>query len=59
MQFCNQNIPKTIIARSFTLGQLIEDNKCITWCKFKNKNVIFLQVIALCSFPVIAQCKFR
>ena len=27
MKFCNQDISKTITARSFKLGQLIEDNK--------------------------------
>ena len=30
-KICNHDISKTITARSFKLGQLIEDNKLITW----------------------------
>ena len=31
MIFINQDISKTITARSFKIGQLIEDNEQITW----------------------------
>ena len=31
MEFCNQYITKDITARSFNLGQLIEDNELIVW----------------------------
>ena len=31
MIFCNQDISKTIIAMSFKLGQLIDDNNNVTW----------------------------
>ena len=48
MKFCNQDISKTITARIFKLGQLIEDNEWITWSNYKK--VSFLCVIALCKF---------
>ena len=41
MKFCNQDISKTITARSFKLGQLIEDNEKITWLKFLKKFFFF------------------
>ena len=48
MKFCNQIISK---ARSFKLGQLIEDNDQITWWKLKKKSYfIFWGVITLCKF---------
>ena len=31
LKTCNQDILKTIIARNFKLGQLIEDDELITW----------------------------
>ena len=34
MKFCNQDISKTILARSFKLGQLIEDNEWFNWFCF-------------------------
>ena len=37
MIFCNQDILKTITAMSFKLGQVLKDNKWITWLKFKIK----------------------
>ena len=45
MQFCNQDISKTITGRSFKLGQWIEDNEYYL-VKIKNKKF----VIALCNF---------
>ena len=50
MKFCNQDFSKTVTARSFKLGQLIEDNDLITWCKFKKKGYYIFGVIALCKF---------
>ena len=35
---CNQKISKIIIASSFKHGQLVEDDKKITWCTFEKKN---------------------
>ena len=37
MKFCNQDISKTIIARSFKLGQLIEDCSRLPGDFFKKK----------------------
>ena len=37
MKLCNQDISKTIIARSFKLGQLIEDNVKMHCCNFKKQ----------------------
>ena len=34
-EICNQDIPKTILARSFKLGKLIEDGELIDWLKYK------------------------
>ena len=31
LKICNHDISKTIIARSFKLGQLIEDDEKISW----------------------------
>ena len=31
LKFCNHDISKTITARSFKLGQLIEDDEQINW----------------------------
>ena len=31
LKFCNHDISKIIIARSFKLGQLIDDDELITW----------------------------
>ena len=31
LKICNQDISKSIIARSFKLGQLIQDNESIIW----------------------------
>ena len=41
LKICNHDISKTITARSFKLGQLIEDVEEITWCKFKKKVILF------------------
>ena len=30
-EICNHDISKSITARSFKLGQLIEDDECINW----------------------------
>ena len=46
MNFCNQNISKTITARSFKLAQLIEDNLV----KNLKKIIFILLAIALCKF---------
>ena len=40
LKICNHDIPKTITARSFKLGQLIEDDEYINWWKFR-KNIFF------------------
>ena len=37
---------KTIIVRSFKLGQLIEDDELITRCSFKKNVILFNEVIA-------------
>ena len=50
LKACNQDISKTVGASSFDLGLLIEDNKKITWSKFKKKVILFFLVIALCKF---------
>ena len=42
MQFCNQDISKTITDSSFQLGQLIEDNEYyLVKLKKKKKNELF------------------
>ena len=41
MQICNHDISKSITARSFKLGQLIEGDKWINWWKFKKKLLFF------------------
>ena len=46
MQFCKLDISKSIEARSFKLGQLIEDDERITWCSLK-KNDILLKFLPL------------
>ena len=38
MQICNHDISKTITARSFKLGQLIEDDQLV---KIKKKVILF------------------
>ena len=37
LKICNHDISKTIAARSFNLGQLIEDVGEINWLKLKKK----------------------
>ena len=41
LKICNHNVSKTITARSFKLGQLIEDDEQINWGKFKKKVILF------------------
>ena len=41
MLFCNQDVSKFITAMSFKLGQLIQDNKYITWCELKKIILLF------------------
>ena len=41
LNICNCDISKTIIARSFKFGELIKDDKQITWLKFIKKNIFF------------------
>ena len=41
LKICNCDISKSIIARSFKLGQLILDGEWNTWCKFKKKLFYF------------------
>ena len=41
LKICNCDISKSIIAKSFKLGQLIEDDEWNTWCKFKKKLFYF------------------
>ena len=38
LNFCYCDSSKTVIARSFKHGQLIEDDEYITWCSFEKKN---------------------
>ena len=42
MKFCNQDISKSITARSFKLSQQIEDNMLITLLELKKIIVIAL-----------------
>ena len=35
LKTCSQDISKSITASSFKLGQLIEDNELIIWCRLK------------------------
>ena len=49
MKFCNQDISKTITARSFKLGQLIEDNEQITWSKF---DYFFFELLSFSNFGI-------
>ena len=41
MIFCNQDISKTMTVMSLKLGQLIEDNKKITYWKLQKSYFIF------------------
>ena len=41
LKICIHDISKTITARSFQLGQLIEDDKQINWLKFKKSFFFF------------------
>ena len=41
MKLCNQDISKSITARSFKHSQQIEDNELITWCKLKKRLSFF------------------
>ena len=41
----NQDISKTITARSFKLGQIIENNESIIWCKLKARSFKLGQLI--------------
>ena len=50
MKFCNQDISKVVKARSFKLGQLIEDDDREDYMVKCFKKVIFFRVIALCKF---------
>ena len=52
MKFCNQDISKTITARSFKLGQLIEDNEKITGLKFLKKLFFFFSYCPLQIFYI-------
>ena len=52
MKFCNQDISKTIIARSFKLGHLIEDNEKINWRNFGKKVIIFSSYCLLQLCPL-------
>ena len=52
MKYCNQDISKTITARSFKLGQLIEDNEKITWLKFKKSYLIFLKFLPFANLDI-------
>ena len=52
MKFCNQGISKTSIARSFKLGQLIEDNEWINWLNFLKVILFFLSYCPLQIWPL-------
>ena len=41
LKICIHDISKIITARSFKLGQLIEDDEKINWSKFKKKVILF------------------
>ena len=41
LKSCNHGISKSITARSFNLGQLIEDDEEITLCNFFKKSFFF------------------
>ena len=49
MKYCNQDISKTITARSFKLAQLKADNERLPGENLK-KIILFFLVIALCKF---------
>ena len=50
---CNKDISKTVKARSFKLGQLIEDDEWITWCSligiFTNYLPLQIWTLKCCS----------
>ena len=48
----NQDISKTITARSFKLGQLIEDNESIIWCKLKEKSFLFFGLLPFANWDI-------
>ena len=49
LKICYHDISKTIIARSFKLGQLIEDDEEII-DKNVNKSLFFFRIISICRF---------
>ena len=44
LKICNHDISKGITARSFKLGQLIEDDQEINWLKYKKSSFIFFEL---------------
>ena len=50
LKICTHDISKTITARSFNLGLLIEDDELINWLKLKKKVILFFRIISLCRF---------
>ena len=44
LKICNHDILKTITARSFKLGQLIEDDEEINQCKLEKKLFYFFEL---------------
>ena len=50
VQICNHDISKTITARSFKLGQLIEDDSRSIGENLKKSYFIFFRIISRCRF---------
>ena len=50
LKICNHDISKTITARSFKLGQLIEDNEKLIRENFKKSYFISFELGSLCTF---------
>ena len=49
MKRFNQDISKTIVARSFKLGQLMKANEGINWLNFKKKSYFIYS--SYCPLP--------
>ena len=52
MKFCIQDISKRIIARSFKLGQLKEDNEWITWLNLRKMLLFFLEILLFANLDI-------
>ena len=50
LKICNRDISKTLTARGFKLGQLIEDDEKLIRENFKKSYFIFFELGSLCRF---------